>query len=74
MICAAAVFSSTCATDDVPGIGSITGDRRSSQARASWAGVAPWRVAMASRGPPGRASSPVAMGNHGMKAMFSRSA
>src|SRR3979411_263059 len=32
---AAATFSSRCATDDVPGIGSITGDRCRSQARAS---------------------------------------
>ncbi len=32
---AAAMFSSRCATDDVPGIGSMTGERRSSQASAS---------------------------------------
>jgi hypothetical protein len=37
---AAARFSSRCATDEVPGIGSITGERASSQARATWAGVA----------------------------------
>ena len=35
------MLSSRCATDDVPGIGSITGERRSSQASASCAGVAP---------------------------------
>ena len=40
---AAATFSSTCATLLVPGIGSITGARRSTQAIATWLGVAPAR-------------------------------
>ena len=38
---AARMFSSRWSTLDVPGIGSMTGERRSSQASASWAGVAP---------------------------------
>jgi hypothetical protein len=33
---AAATFSSKCAIEDVPGIGSIAGDRWRSQARATW--------------------------------------
>ena len=33
-IWAAATFSSRCATDEVPGIGTITGERRNSHARA----------------------------------------
>ncbi len=37
---AAATFSSRCATFDVPGIGSITGERWSSQASESYATVA----------------------------------
>ncbi len=37
---AAATFSSRWASDDVPGIGSIAGERASSQAIAIWAGVA----------------------------------
>ena len=32
------MFSSRCSTEEVPGIGSITGERRSSQASATWAG------------------------------------
>ena len=40
--CAAAMFCSTWATVEVPGIGSMTGERRSSQARASCEG---WRRA-----------------------------
>ena len=45
-ISAAATFSSRCATFDVPGIGSITGERFSSQASASCEGVASCRRAM----------------------------
>ena len=37
-ISAAARFSSRCSIDDVPGIGSITGERASSQASAIWSG------------------------------------
>jgi hypothetical protein len=40
LICTAATFSSRCVTVDVPGIGSITGERCSSQASSSWASVA----------------------------------
>ena len=50
---AAAVFSSRCAIEDVPGIGSTTGDLRSSHASASWAGVASCSLAAASSTPPG---------------------
>jgi hypothetical protein len=50
----AAQFSSRWATDEVPGMGSMTGERASSQARAIWAGVAPWRAAASSRAPWGR--------------------
>ena len=42
----AARFSSRCATDDVPGISRMLGDRASSQARATCAGVAPSRLAV----------------------------
>ena len=41
---AAATFSSRCSTDEVPGIGSITGERASSQASATWPGVASWAL------------------------------
>ena len=63
---AAAVFSSRCFTLDVPGIGSITGERCSSQASATCEGVAPSRSAARASGPPAAARSPVASGNHGM--------
>ena len=62
-------MSSRCATLDVPGIGSITGERRRSQARASWDGVAPNRPAISAKGPPSLESAPVARGNQGMNAM-----
>ena len=58
-------------TDDVPGMGSITGERCSSQASASWDGEASCSAASSSSGPPSPASSPVASGNQGMKAMSS---
>jgi hypothetical protein len=35
-------FSSRCAIEEVPGMGSMAGERRSSQASAIWLGVAPW--------------------------------
>src|SRR5207245_10418469 len=54
---AAAMFSSRCATLDVPGMGSTTGEFSRSHARASWDGVPP--------GPSGTASRPVATGNQG---------
>ena len=49
----AATFSLRCTTFDVPGIGSITGLRFKSQASATCAGVAPWRVAIVSSSAPG---------------------
>ena len=69
----AAMFSSRCATDFVPGIGTIAGERRSSQARASWPGVAPYSLAALARTLSGPASLPMAIGFHGMNAMPSRS-
>ena len=67
---AAPRFSVRCSTDFVPGMGRTTGDFCSSQASATWDGVA-----SSSRGDrrppgcPGAARSPVAIGNHGMNAM-----
>ena len=66
-ICAAAKFSSRCSIEDVPGIGSITGERASSHASAICAGVASCSRAIRSSGPPDSASLPVASGNQGMK-------
>ena len=66
-ISAAATFSSRCATFEVPGIGSITGERFSSHASASCAGDASWSAAMRCSGPSAAASGPAASGNHGMK-------
>ena len=60
-----------CSTDLVPGIGRTTGDFCSSQASATWDGVAPSSRAMSATGLSGAARSPVAIGNHGMNAMFS---
>ena len=42
-ISSAARFSFACSSDSVPGIGSIAGERLSSQASAIWVGVAPRR-------------------------------
>ena len=53
----------------VPGIGSITGERLSSQASASCEGVASCFCAEAASGPSCWDSSPVASGNHGMNQM-----
>ena len=67
---AAAVFSSRCSTLDVPGIGSITGERWSSQASASCDGVASCCCGgLGERAVRPATSSPVASGNHGMKPM-----
>ena len=66
---AAATFSSRWATDDVPGIGSITGERRSSQASATWPGSRRARRRSAQRRRPARRGRPAASGNHGMKPM-----
>src|ERR1700679_3961550 len=46
---AAAMFSSRWATDDVPGIGTATGERRNNHASATWNGVARSSWAAASR-------------------------
>ena len=51
-------------------MGTITGERRSSQASASWDGVAPpCDLAISSSGPPGSASWPLLTGAQGMNAM-----
>src|SRR5262249_19719540 len=49
---AAPRFSSRCSAEEVPGIGSITGERWSSHASATWDGVASWALAISSSGPP----------------------
>jgi hypothetical protein len=49
----------------VPGIGSITGEPRSSHASASRAGDEPCSLAACSSTPPGQLT-PLAIGNHGM--------
>ena len=70
---AAFTFSSRCASEPVPGMGSMTGDLASSQAMATWAGVALifpgtcYKLALSAR----RHRAP--SGNHGRKAMPSRS-
>jgi len=69
-ISAALMLSSRCVTVDVPGMGSITGDRLSSHARASCEGVAPCSTAAAANGPCCMARMPPASGNHGMNAML----
>jgi hypothetical protein len=51
---AAATFSSRCSTELVPGIGSITGARASSQANATCPGVASCATAISASVPPGR--------------------
>ncbi len=50
-------------------MGSITFERLSTHASATWAGVAPSRCAMVSSADPGFASDPAASGNHGMNPM-----
>lgn len=69
MMSTAAVFSSRCLTLPVPGIGSITGLRFSTHARAIWLGAALCFFAMVSSSEPSLARSPAASGNHGMKPM-----
>lgn len=63
----AAQFSSRCASEDVPGIGSMTGERRSSQAREICDTVAPCCAAIASSAPPTEESLTLPKGNHGIK-------
>ena len=54
-------------------MGSIAGECPRSQASATCDGVALWRSATSSRGPPGLASLPVASGYQGMNPTSSRS-
>ena len=54
-------------------MGSIAGECPSSQASATCDGVASWRLATSSRGPPGLASLPVASGYQGKNPTPSRS-
>jgi hypothetical protein len=49
-------FSSRCAIEEVPGIGSMAGERCSSQASAIWLGVTPWLWAIRTSGEFGLAS------------------
>ena len=49
---------------DVPGIGTITGERFSNHANANCEGDASWSAAMRCSGPSGAASGPAASGNH----------
>src|SRR5215218_9168244 len=70
---AAATFSSRCATEEVPGMGSIAAECPRSQASATCDRVASCRLATSSRGPPGLASLPVASGYQGMNPTPSRS-
>ena len=69
----AAQFSSRCETFEVPGMGSITGDRRNNHARATWAGLAPTASATLASAPRRAANVPSAMGDHGMNPMPSPS-
>src|SRR5207253_2211518 len=69
----AATFSSRCFTLEVPGMGSITWDRRSSQASATCAGVAWSRAATRASRLLARSAAPAPSGYHGRKAIFSRS-
>jgi hypothetical protein len=70
---AAAMFSSRCFTCDVPGMGSITGERWRSHAMESCAGVALWRLASSAsvceKGWSGLSSLPPAIGYQGRKAI-----
>src|SRR4029077_16562466 len=68
---AAATFSSRCSTLAVPGIGSMTGDRASSHARATWDGVAFHRAAIRPIGLSEPETRPAASGNHGINPRFS---
>ena len=67
---AAFTFSSRCSTLEVPGMGSSTGEWCRSHASESWLTVRLCCLAAWSSLPPGRASSPAATGNQGMKAML----
>src|SRR5260370_15875403 len=68
---AAATFSSRCLTLEVPGIGSMTGDRASSHARATRDGVAFHRAAIRLIGLSEPETRSAASGNHGIKPIFS---
>jgi tetratricopeptide (TPR) repeat protein len=70
---AALTFSSRCLTRDVPGMGSITAERRSSHASAICAGVASCCFAIWAIAPPCSPTVPCCSGYHGMNAIPSRS-
>lgn len=57
-----AIFSSRWATERVPGIKTIWGERARNQARATWAGVAWCLCAMVVSGPTSRPKLPMARG------------
>src|SRR5262249_45435325 len=68
---AARTFSSRCSIEEVPGMGNVTGDRFSSQARAICFGVLRWFCAILSSSIPPTLPDP--SGNHGMNAIPLRS-
>src|SRR3989454_11226777 len=71
---AAAMFSSRCASDDVPGIGNITGDFCNNQASASCTTLTLRRLASASNALPALLNERVPLppiGAHGMNPIFS---
>src|ERR1700757_1269242 len=70
---AAATFSSRCSMREVPGIGSITGERCRSHASASCEGVIFNLAAACSTEVPDLDTSPDARGNQGMNPMFALS-
>jgi hypothetical protein len=57
------------ASEEVPGIGNMTGERGSNHAGAICPGVAPWRSAIVASGESGRARRPLSSGQYRMKAM-----
>src|SRR5207247_10179797 len=70
----AAMFSSRCASDDVPGIGNMTGDFCSNHASASCTTLTLWRFASASNGLLALLNErvpPPPIGAHGMNPIFS---
>ena len=68
-----AQFSSRCAIDEVPGIGSIAVLRCRSHARETWAGVAPRALATWATAESGPARTPAATGKYGMNPIPSAS-
>src|SRR5205823_13815350 len=68
---AAAIFSSKWGTEDVPGIGNITGDRSKNHAIATSTALTPQSFAALSNGLSGFKPLPPPMANHGKNPTFS---